>query len=93
MLIHEEDVGTNMGGDRRAKLTLSIDEEVLKEAKVAAEERRIPLSRLVETYLRFLAETEVYCFSCGEKFRVQQRMFTPRAVGFNAQSATHAGAA
>lgn len=58
--------------DPKTKLTVSIDEDVLKEAKKTASERRIPVSRLIENYLKFLAKPEVYCFKCGERFSVNE---------------------
>jgi len=54
--------------DPKTKLTVSIDEDVLKAAKKTASEKRIPVSRLIENYLKFLTKPEVYCFKCGEKF-------------------------
>ena len=52
----------------KTKLTLTVDKDVLNKAKSVAEERHIPLSRLVENFLDFFSDPEVYCFSCGEKF-------------------------
>jgi len=58
--------------DPKTKLTVSIDENVLKDAKKIVSEKRIPVSRLIENYLKFLAKPEVYCFKCGEKFSVNK---------------------
>lgn len=52
----------------KARLTVTVDKGVLKSAKEAAERKRIPLSRLIETFLNFFAKPEVYCFKCGERF-------------------------
>ena len=52
----------------KAKLTLTIDEEILNKAKKTAEGKHIPVSRLVENFLEFFIEPHVYCFKCGEKF-------------------------
>ena len=52
----------------KTKLTLSINKEILNEAKEIAEEKHIPLSRAVENFLKFFAKPKVYCFKCGEKF-------------------------
>jgi hypothetical protein len=57
---------------KKIKLTLSIDKRVLDVAKLAANQRHIPLSRLVENFLSFFAEPYVYCFRCGEKFAVTE---------------------
>ena len=52
----------------KTKLTLTVDRNVLHEAKKVAEQKRIPISQLVENFLDFFAKPEVYCFECGEKF-------------------------
>jgi hypothetical protein len=52
----------------KIKLTITVDERVLSEAKRVAEEKRIPISGLIEKFLDFFAKPEVYCFKCGEKF-------------------------
>jgi predicted RNA-binding Zn-ribbon protein involved in translation (DUF1610 family) len=52
----------------KTKLTLSIDKEVLSKAKVAADEKRVPLSRAVQNFLEFFAQPKVYCFKCGNEF-------------------------
>jgi hypothetical protein len=54
----------------KTKLTLSIDKNILEAAKLVADQRHIPVSRLVENFLRFLANPYVYCFKCGQKFSV-----------------------
>lgn len=53
------------------KLTLTIDEGVLSAAKEAAKEKRVALSQLVENFLEFFTEPQVYCFKCGEKFGIE----------------------
>lgn len=62
----------------KTKLTLSIESNVLKEAKKVVSLRRIPLSRLIENYLKWLAKPNVYCFSCGEKFIVTDSKICPK---------------
>jgi hypothetical protein len=54
----------------KTKLTLSIDKNILEAAKLAADQKHIPLSRLVENFLSFFAKPYVYCFKCGERFSV-----------------------
>jgi hypothetical protein len=56
----------------KTKLTLSIDKDVLEAAKRSADQKHIPLSRLVENFLAFFASPYVYCFKCGEKFNVTE---------------------
>ena len=53
----------------KSRLTVTIDEDVLKEAKMAAKDKHVPLSRLLENFLRFFIDPEVYCFKCGKKFK------------------------
>ena len=57
--------------NKKIKLTLSINKDILKYAKKVASERRIPISRLVENYLKWLSKPDLYCFTCGEKFEVK----------------------
>ena len=54
--------------DPKSRLTVTVDEEVLMEAKKAAQDKHTPMSRLIENFLRFFSNPEVYCFKCGEKF-------------------------
>jgi len=54
--------------DPKTKLTVTVNKEILSEAKKMAEEKRIPVSRLVENFLRFFSYPWVYCFKCGERF-------------------------
>lgn len=62
----------------KVKLTLTIDEAILDKSKRAASERRIPLSRLVENFLKFVSDPEVYCFKCGRKFNVLKAEICPK---------------
>ncbi len=62
----------------RAKLTVSVDREVLEKAKEMAKVRNIPLSRLIDCFLKFIADPEVYCFKCGEKFHVNDAKICPK---------------
>lgn len=52
----------------KTKLTLTIDEDVLNDAKRVANVKRVAISQLVENFLDFFADPQVYCFKCGEKF-------------------------
>ena len=62
----------------KTKLTVSIDKDVLMAGKKAASERRIPVSRLIENYLKFVAKPEIYCFKCGKNFSVNEAEVCPR---------------
>jgi len=63
---------------KKTKLTLTIDKDVLEKAKKVAEQKRIPMSRLVENFLDFFAKPEVYCFKCGEKFNSTEAELCPK---------------
>lgn len=62
----------------KARLTVTVEPRVLRRARRASRERRIPLSRLVENYLGFLGDPSIYCFSCGEKFEASRGRFCPK---------------
>lgn len=64
--------------DPKAKLTISIDEDVLKEAKKVSTKKRIPLSRAIENFLVFFNKPEVYCFKCGERFSSDEAELCPK---------------
>ena len=61
----------NINRKVKAKLTVTIDNEILREAKEEAKRKNLPLSRVIENFLKFFADPEVYCFVCGEKFKVR----------------------
>ena len=54
--------------DLKTKLTITIDKKVLDEAKKVSEKKHVPLSRAIESFLKFFINPEVYCFKCGERF-------------------------
>jgi len=62
----------------RAKLTITIDNDVLKLAKRRARESGIPLSRIIENFLQFFADPHVYCFKCGVKFKASEAEISPK---------------
>ena len=62
----------------KTKLTLTVDKSVVERAKKVAEQKRIPMSRLVEHFLDFFAKPEVYCFKCGEKFSSVEAELCPK---------------
>ncbi|MHA1590003.1 MAG: DUF6364 family protein [Candidatus Njordarchaeales archaeon] len=62
----------------KKKLTLAISEEVIEKSKRKASEMGLSLSRIVENALRFFADPEVYCFSCGFKFRIKEAEMCPK---------------
>ena len=58
--------------DHRVKLTITINSGILEAAKKEAKSKNLPLSRVIENFLRFFVDPEVYCFVCGEKFKVKK---------------------
>jgi len=52
----------------RVKLTITLDGTILSKAKIVADQKYVPLSRLIENFLQFLVDPHVYCFKCGERF-------------------------
>ena len=58
--------------DPKIKLTVTMDQRILENAKKVSEEKHIPLSRAIENFLNFFASPWVYCFKCGEKFNVNE---------------------
>uniref|UniRef100_A0A832MW28 Uncharacterized protein n=1 Tax=Fervidobacterium pennivorans TaxID=93466 RepID=A0A832MW28_FERPE len=57
---------------------ITIEKEILEKAKKEAERKGIPLSRLIENFLKFFVNPEVYCFKCGEKFSSEKAKLCPK---------------
>ena len=62
----------------KTKLTISINKNVLENARKVAIKRHIPISRLVENFLTFFASPNFYCFKCGEKFSAEDTDICPK---------------
>jgi hypothetical protein len=62
----------------KVKLTVTVNKDTLDNAKKVAQQKRIPLSRLVENFLDFFAEPKVYCFKCGERFKATEAELCPK---------------
>ena len=58
--------------DPKVKLTVTVEQKVLEEAKKVSEEKHIPLSGAIENFLEFFSNPWVYCFKCGEKFNTRE---------------------
>lgn len=56
----------------KTKLTVTINKDVLENAKRICEDKHVPLSGAIENFLRFFIDPFVYCFKCGEEFRSKQ---------------------
>ena len=52
----------------KTKLTLNITKSVLENAKKESRSKNIPLSRMVERFLVFMADPKLWCFKCGNEF-------------------------
>jgi hypothetical protein len=63
---------------RKTKLTITVDKDVLNEAKRESKRKQVPVSRLIENFLKFFAKPEVYCFKCGERFASTQAELCPK---------------
>ncbi|MEM2137353.1 MAG: DUF6364 family protein [Candidatus Methanomethylicia archaeon] len=63
---------------KKVKLTITVDEDVLNLAKNVAFEKHIPLSRVIENFLRFFSKPEFYCFKCGGKFNALEVEVCPK---------------
>lgn len=62
----------------KVKLTVTVNKDTLDNAKKVAQQKRVPMSRLVENFLKFFAEPKVYCFKCGEKFGSREAELCPK---------------
>lgn len=62
----------------KTKLTLTIDKAVLQKAKDMANRKHIPISGLVENFLKFFADPSVYCYKCGEEFHSSDSKLCPK---------------
>jgi hypothetical protein len=67
-----------MASSSKGKLTLSIDKSILKDVKNVCENKNIPISRMVETYLRFVSDPNLWCFRCGEEFASSKAQVCPK---------------
>lgn len=63
---------------RKVKVTLNIDDTILQKSEKVLQETNTPRSRAVESFLRYIADPHLYCFSCGEKFFVSKASVCPQ---------------
>jgi hypothetical protein len=52
----------------KVRQTITLDKNILDEAKKSCDAKHIPLSGVIENFLEFFVKPWVYCFRCGEKF-------------------------
>jgi len=64
--------------DPKVKLTITVDKNVLDEAKKVSEKKRVPLSGAIENFLEFFSNPGVYCFKCGERFSSTDAELCPK---------------
>lgn len=64
--------------ETKARLTITVDREVLDKAKKLATEKHIPISGLIENFLEFFVNPRVYCFQCGEEFDSENAELCPK---------------
>lgn len=62
----------------KKKITINVSEEIDQKAEKVLEEKNIPKSRAIESFLQFIADPHVYCFSCSEKFFVNKASVCPK---------------
>lgn len=65
-------------GNPKTKLTISVDKEILEQAKKVSKKKHVPLSGAIENFLEFFTKPEVYCFKCGEKFSSNDAELCPK---------------
>jgi len=63
---------------KKVKLNITVDKDILNEAKRVADKKRIPISRAIENFLRFFVKPRVYCFKCGEAFSSNESELCPK---------------
>jgi len=66
----------------KVKLTLSINQDVINEAKQKTRKLGVSISKIVENFLKFYTHPTVYCFSCGEEFEVEKTETCPKCGWF-----------
>lgn len=57
---------------------MTITDTVYEEAKRLFEEKNIRLSRIIENFLKFFINPWIYCFTCGERFNVNETELCPK---------------
>jgi len=62
----------------KTKLTITVNKDILDAAKKAVHKKRIPLSRLIENFLKFVSSPKVYCFKCGAEFESEKAELCPK---------------
>lgn len=65
----------------RSKLTLSINKRILEAAKQAADQKHIPLSRLVENFLEFFLILGYIVLNAGQNSMLQMPRFVQSVDG------------
>lgn len=64
----------------KSRLTVTVDQDILEEAKKITKEKRLPLSGIIENFLEYLIDPYVYCFNCGKKFHSKETDTCPKCT-------------
>lgn len=62
----------------KTKVTLNVEEKIRKNVQKVLDEKHLTLSGIVENYLKFVANPDVYCFKCGKNFTVNESSVCPK---------------
>jgi len=65
-------------GNPKIKISITVEKKILERAKEVSKEKNIPLSRVIENFLKFFSNPWVYCFKCGKKFFVTDAEVCPK---------------
>ena len=68
-----------MGGpENKKRVTLTINEVIYQRAQHTVKTRGTTISGVVERFLDFYSNPEVFCFKCGEKFSSNEAELCPK---------------
>lgn len=67
-----------MNTSKKEKFTTTIDKNVLETAKKTSHEKHLPLSGVIENFLKFFTNPWIYCFKCGERFNAEEGELCPK---------------
>ncbi|MCW4005284.1 MAG: hypothetical protein NWF04_01600 [Candidatus Bathyarchaeota archaeon] len=59
---------------KKEPLNVTIDKDVKEKAITEAHKKNIPLSRLIENFLKFFVDPQVYCYHCGKEFHSSETL-------------------
>lgn len=62
----------------KSRLTITVNPLILEKAKKLSEEKHVSLSGLIENFLDFFVDPQVYCFKCSLKFSSSNSEICPK---------------